>query len=159
MPVVIPVEITTVGAKVKYCVETTPGVRPTTGYTELVGVSSAPALDMTVETIDVSDLSDTITQYVPGRQDPGGDLQFTLNHSDEAIDGWNDMYDAAADGLAEKKRMWIEYFFPGATYSYFYCARPLKLGNGGIEQNAADTIPAHVVPNGEFGWLAQSTDE
>jgi len=157
MPVVIPVEITTVGAKVKYAFESVAGTRPTTGYTELIGVSSAPALDMTVETIDVSDLSDTITQYVPGRQDPGGDLQFTLNHSDEAIDAWNTMFTAAETALASKLRMWIEYSFPGATYSYFYCARPLKLGNGGIEQNAADTIPAHVVPNGEFGWLAAST--
>lgn len=157
MPVAIPVEITTVGAKVKYAFESVAGTRPTTGYTELIGVSSAPALDMTVETIDVSDLSDTITQYVPGRQDPGGDLQFTLNHSDEAIDAWDTMFTAAETALASKLRMWIEYSFPGATYSYFYCARPLKLGNGGIEQNAADTIPAHVVPNGEFGWLAAST--
>lgn len=157
MPVVIPVEITTVGAKVRYKVETTPGVMPTTGFEELIGVSSAPALDMTVETIDVSDLSDTVTQYVPGRQDPGGDLQFSLNHSDEAIDAWNTMKAAADAGLVEKKRLWIEYYFPGATYSYFFCCRPLKLGNGGMEQNAADTIPAHVVPNGEFDWLTHST--
>lgn len=111
---------------------------------------------MTVETIDVSDLSDTVTQYVPGRQDPGGDLQFSLNHSDEAINAWNTMKSAADTGLVEKKRLWIEYAFPGATYSYFFCCRPLKLGNGGMEQNAADTIPAHVVPNGEFDWLAAS---
>ena len=156
MPAVIPVEITTVGAKVKYCVETTAGTRPTSGYTELIGVASAPALDMTVETIDVSDLSDTVTQYVPGRQDPGGDLQFSLNHSDEAIVAWNAMKSAADTGLVDKKRLWIEYAFPGATYSYFFCCRPLKLGNGGMEQNAADTIPAHVVPNGEFDWLAAS---
>ena len=118
MPVAIPVEITTVGAKVKYAFESVAGTRPTTGYTELIGVSSAPALDMTVETIDVSDLSDTITQYVPGRQDPGGDLQFTLNHSDEAIDAWDTMFTAAETALASKLRMWIEYSFPGATYSY-----------------------------------------
>lgn len=157
MPNVIPVEITTVGAKVKYCVETNPGVRPTTGYTELIGVASAPGLDMTVSTIDVSDLSDYITQYVPGRQDPGGDLQFTLNHSDEAIEAWKEMKDDADAGIAEKKRMWIEYAFVNADYSFFYCARPQKLGNGGMEQNAADTIPAHVVPNGDCDWYNAST--
>lgn len=157
MPTVVPVEITTVGAKVKYCVESSQGVRPTTGFVELIGVSSAPGLDMTVSTIDVSDLSDYITQYVPGRQDPGGDLQFTLNHSDEAIDAWAAMKSAADTGLASKLRLWIEYAFPNATYSYFYCARPQALGNGGMEQNAADTIPAHVVPNGECGWFAAST--
>ena len=112
---------------------------------------------MTPETIDVSDLSDYFTQYVPGRQDPGGDLQFTLNHSDEVITAWAAMKSAADTGLSEKKRLWIEYAFPNATYSYFYCARPLSLGNGGMEQNAADTIPAHVVPNGDCGWMAAST--
>ena len=67
-----PIEIVSVGAKVLYCVETTGGTRPTTNYTELVGISAAPGFDMTPETIDVSDITDTITQYVNGRQDPGG---------------------------------------------------------------------------------------
>ena len=64
MPAVTPIEITTVGAKVLYCVENenSPGVRPTSGYTELPGVASAPTFDMTPETIDVSDLSDNFTQ-------------------------------------------------------------------------------------------------
>lgn len=147
-----PIEITTVGAKVQYCVETVAGTKPTTGYTELVGVSSAPAFDMTPETIDVSDLSDYFTQYVPGRQDPGGDAQFTLNHSEAAIDAWEALVTAANTGLASGLRCWFEYVYPGATRSYFFCARPLSLGNGGMEQNAADTIPAHVIPNGEFEW-------
>lgn len=147
-----PIEITTVGAKVQYCVETVAGTKPTTGYTELVGVASAPAFDMTPETIDVSDLSDYFTQYVPGRQDPGGDAQFTLNHSEAAIDAWEALVTAANTGLASGLRCWFEYVYPGATRSYFFCARPLSLGNGGMEQNAADTIPAHVIPNGEFEW-------
>lgn len=151
-----PIEITTVGAKVQYCVETVAGTKPTTGYTEIVGVASAPAFDMTPETIDVSDLSDYFTQYVPGRQDPGGDAQFTLNHSEAAIDAWEAMVTAAATGLASGLRCWFEYVYPGATRSYFFCARPLSLGNGGMEQNAADTIPAHVIPNGSFEWANKS---
>lgn len=159
MPNVVPVEITTVGAIVRYAFEAegATGVRPTTGYTDIIGVASAPGLDMTVETIDVSDLTDYITQYVPGRQDPGGDLQFSLNHSDEAIDCWKTMVSTAETMLAAKRKMWIEYAFPGATYSFFYCCRPVKLGNGGLEQNAADTIPAHVVPNGDCDWYPAST--
>lgn len=146
------IEITTVGAKVQYCVESVAGTKPTTGYTELVGVASAPAFDMTPETIDVSDLSDYFTQYVPGRQDPGGDAQFTLNHSEAAIDAWETLVSAAETGLASGLRCWFEYVYPGATRSYFFCARPVALGNGGMEQNAADTIPAHVIPNGDFEW-------
>lgn len=157
MPAVTPIEITTVGAKVLYCVESTAGTRPTTGYTELPGVSTAPGFDMTPETIDVSDITDTITQYVPGRQDPGGDAQFLLNHSEAAITAWETLVSSASTGLASGYRTWFEYKYPGATRSYFFCARPIALGNGGIEQNTADTIPAHVIPNGEFGWLNAST--
>ena len=159
MPAVTPIEITTVGAKVLWAVEATVGTRPTTGFTELLGVSAAPAFDMTPETIDVSDLSDYFTQYVAGRQDPGGDAQFTLNHSEAAIDSWEAMVTAAETGLASGLRLWFEYKYadPSATRSYYFCARPVRLGNGGLEQNAADTIPAHVIPNGEFGWFAAST--
>lgn len=152
-----PIEIVSVGAKVLYCVETTGGTRPTTGYTELVGISAAPGFDMTPETIDVSDITDTITQYVNGRQDPGGDAQFTLNHSEASITAWEAMVTAVNTALAQGKRCWFEYKYPAATRSYFWCGRPLTLGNGGIEQNAASTIPAHVIPNGEFEWATAST--
>lgn len=156
-----PIEITTVGAKVLYATEASgaAGTRPTTGYIELPGVAVAPAFDMTPETIDVSDLSDYFTQYVPGRQDPGGDAQFTLNHSEAAIDAWEAMVTAAETALADGRRLWFEYKYadPSAVRSYYFCARPVALGNGGMEQNAADTIPAHVIPNGEFGWFAAST--
>lgn len=106
-----PIEITTVGAKVLYAVEQSgaAGTRPTTGYIELPGVAAAPAFDMTPETIDVSDLSDYFTQYVPGRQDPGGDAQFTLNHSEAAIDAWEAMVTAAETALADGRRLWFEY--------------------------------------------------
>lgn len=152
-----PVEIATVGAKVLWCVESVAGTMPTTGYTELVGVSAAPAFDMTPETIDVSDISDYFTQYVQGRQDPGGDAQFTLNHSEAAIDAWEAMVTAAETGAASGLRLWFEYKYPGATRSYFWSGRPLSLGNGGIEQNTASTIPGHVTPNGSFTWTTAST--
>ena len=154
MPTVIPLEIATVGSQVLWAVEETAGVKPTllSAYTQLLGVSSAPAIEMTPETIDVSDISDYITQYVEGRQDPGGDAQFTLIHSDAAIDSWEEMKTAADAGLLENKRLWFVYLFPKGNKAYYFSGRPLTLGNGGIEQNAADTIPAHVIPNGENGW-------
>ena len=151
-----PVEIATVGAKVLYCIESVAGTKPTTGYQELVGISSAPGFDMTPETIDVSDISDYFTQYVNGRQDPGGDAQFTLNHSEAAIDAWEAMVSAATTALADGRRCWFEYQYPGATRSYFWSGRPITLGNGGIEQNTASTIPAHVIPNGSFEWANKS---
>lgn len=150
-------EISTVGAKVKYAFETTSGTMPTTGFTELPNVSSAPDFPMEIETLDASDVTDTITRYIPGRQDPGSDKEFTLNHTDAVIAAWAQLVTDYATNKALNKALWWEYAYPGATNSYFFKAEPVALGNGGIEQNAVDTIPAKIVPQGGNVWTTAST--
>ena len=150
-------EISTVGAKVKYKFEDTPGTRPTVNYTELPNVSSAPEFPMDVEVLDASDITDLITRYIPGRQDPGTDKEFTLNHTDAIITTWASIVSEFATKKAQSKALWWEYCYPGATKSYFFKAEPVALGNGGIEQNAVDTIPAKVIPQGGNCWDTAST--
>lgn len=150
-------EISTVGAKVKYCFETTAGTRPTTGYTELPNVSAAPDFPMDVETLDASDITDLITRYIPGRQDPGTDKEFTLNHTDAVIAAWKQLVTNYATNAALGKALWWEYSYPNAADSYFWKGQPVDLGNGGIEQNAVNTIPAKVIPQGGNVWDVAST--
>lgn len=150
-------EITTVGATVKYCVETTAGTRPTTDYTEIPDVNEAPDFPMDVEVLDASNITDLITRYVAGRQDPGGDKEFTLNHTENVITVWDTLVSAASAAYAEGKQTWFEYVYPESTKSFFFTAIPLALGNGGIAQNEVDTIPAHVICTGIGGWAAKST--
>lgn len=150
-------EITTVGAKVKYCWESTAGTRPTSGYTELTDVDTAPEQDLSIETIDVSNITDYITRYAPGRQDPGGDMAFTLNHTDAVISAWSALANDVETKRAEGLRLWFEYWFPGATKSYYWAGWPMALGSAGIEQNAKDTIPAHAVLADWDGWQDAST--
>lgn len=149
-------EITSVGAKVKYCWEATSGVRPTTGYVTLPDVNEAPEQGLSVETIDVSNITDYITRYAPGRQDPGGDQEFTLNHTDNVIDIWNALAAEAEIKRAEGKQLWFEYWFPGADKSYYWAGYPMALGTSGIAQNELDTIPAHVVLTDWAGWASHS---
>lgn len=151
-------EITTVGAQVKYAIETTAGTRPTSGYTVLPNVSSAPEMSMDVDALDASDITDEITRYAKGRQDPGSDAEFTLNHTEAVITAWETLVTAAQTGKAANKSCWFEYVYPGATKSYFFKAEPVELwGNAGIEQNVVDTIPARVIPQGGNCWAAKST--
>jgi len=146
-------EITTVGATVKYKAVTSGSARPTSGYTELPDVSSAPEMAMDVDALDASNITDTITRYAKGRQDPGSDAEFTLNHTEAVITAWNALVTAASG-----KDCWFEYVYPGATNSYFFKADPMELlGNAGIEQNVVDTIPARVIPQGGNCWAAKST--
>lgn len=150
-------EILTVGAKVKYCWETTAGTRPTTGYTELPDVNEAPAISLSTEAIDVSNISDKIIRYKAGRQDPGGDVNFVLNHTEQVITAWEALVTAVGTNAGTGKRLWFEYVYPGATKSFFYAAEPQSLGNVGIAQNANDTIEAHAIVNDVAGWAAAST--
>ena len=155
MPIV-PVEISTVGAHVRWHVENQTGVRPTANYTELIGVSTAPAFDMVPEAVDCSTLADNIKQYIAGQQDPGSDAQFVLNHSEAAIQSWEELVTAAKVAAKQKKRVWFEYAYKSGKKSYYFCAQPLPLGNSGIEQNTISTITAHTIPNGKCGWYARS---
>ena len=150
-------EITTVGAKVKYCVEANAGTRPTSTYTELPSVNTAPELSLDVDALDASDITDLITRYVPGRQDPGGNKEFTLNHTESAITAWEALCTSASAAFANGKATWFEYMYPGASKSFFFSAYPLALGTDGISQNQVDQIPAPVIITGVEGWAAKST--
>ena len=149
-------EITTVGAHVKYCVASS-ATRPTSGYTEIPSVNQAPELSLEVDALDASDITDLITRYVPGRQDPGGNKEFTLNHTESAISTWTLLCTSAAAAFANGQATWFEYAYPGASKSFFFSAYPLKLGTSGITQNQVDTIPAPVIITGVEGWAAKST--
>ena len=151
-------EISSVGAKVKYAIETEKGKRPTTGYTEMPNIREAPEISMSTETLDASDISDKITRYIAGRQDPGGEKSFTVNHTEAFIDIWETLVKAAAEAYEKGLQTWFEYEYPSpAKKSFFWSGIPMSLGNNGIQQNTVDTIPAPVICTGVEGWKEKST--
>lgn len=154
-------EITSVGAKVLVAFEKRAGKFPTTEddvtWYKIPDINEAPEQDLSVETIDVSNIEDEITRYVRGRQDPGGDQSFTLNHTDAVITKWDKMVENAETKFASGFRLWFCYYYPGASKAYYWCGLPLQLGTSGIQQNELDTIPAHVVISGWQGWAAKPT--
>lgn len=150
-------EISSVGANVVYAWSSSGTTRPTTGYTILPNVSEAPEFDMSVEVLDASDISDTITRYIPGRQDPGGDKTFTLNHTNAVITAWKSLVTTAATNYAAGKYLWWAYVFPDAANAFFWAGRPMPLGTDGIQQNIVDKIPAPCVVNEIHGWDTKPT--
>lgn len=150
------IEVSSIGVKVLYCVESVAGTRPTSGYTFIPNITTAPAFDMVPEQIDASDLGDDITQYLPGRRDPGGDAAFTANITTDFLTAWETLVSAAATAKASGLRVWFEYQTPNFAKSYFWSGEPVALGHGGLEQNAVQTVQAHVVPNGDQAWANKS---
>ena len=150
-------EISTVGAGVRYHWETTSGTRPTSDYTELADVNTAPELNLAPELINASNTRDYITRYIAGRQDPGGDMEFTLNHTDAAIEAWNALVAEVETKRAAGLQLWWEYEYPDSDYSYYWAGYPLQLGTNGIAQNELSTIPAHCVLTDWVGFDDKST--
>ena len=151
-------EIITVGARVKYAFEVSPGVRPQQGFVTLKNVTEAPEVSLSLETIDVSNTQDKITRYVPGRQDPGGEKQFTMNHSDEGINEWNTLVALADTKKDSGLRCWWEYRYPNATNSFFFCGTPKQIGNSGFSGNSASTMTGSVVFEELGGWQPHSSE-
>lgn len=151
--------ITTVGAKVFYVAETTAGTKPAVNanWVELVGVAEAPEISLDVEALDCSDISDLIERTVDGRQSNPGNIEFTLNHRDEVITGWESLVSAYATASADGKSVWIAYWYPNSAKSFFYTIIPKALGNSGITPNEANTIPAPAVCASVHGWDAKIT--
>lgn len=150
-------EISTVGASVVYAFSTSGTTRPTTGFVALPDVNTAPEFDMSPETIDASNITDLVTRYIPGRQDPGGDAAFTLNHTNAVITAWKNLVTQAATKYASGNYLWWAYVYPDASDAYFWAGRPMPLSNNGISQNSLNTIPAHCVVNEVHGWDTKPT--
>lgn len=150
-------EISTVGASVKYAIEATSGTRPTTGYTVIPDITTAPEIAMSTDSLDASNLTDGSKRYIPGQQDPGGDKSFTANHTEAFITAWETMVTAAETAIAEGKHTWFEYVFPNATKSFFWSGMPQDLGTDGLDMNSVHTISPTVILSGIAGWVAKST--
>lgn len=150
-------ELSTVGAKVSYAVATTAGTRPTTGYIELVGLTEAPEIDFSVETIDVSNLADKKARYIPGRLDPGGEKAFTANNTSDFRTLWETFVSAAETAKAAGKETYIAYIVEGDEDAFYWTGMPQALGHGGLAQNSAVTCSPKIVCDAVIGYAVKPT--
>lgn len=150
-------ELSTVGAKVVYAVATEAGTRPTTGYIELLGLTEAPEIELTVETLDASNLSDRKARYIPGRLDPGGEQVFTANNTSAFRTLWETFVTAAETAFADGKETYIAYIVDGDDDAYYWTGMPQALGHGGLAQNSVVTCSPKVVCTDVIGYEAKPT--
>lgn len=150
-------ELSTIGVKFKYAVETTAGTRPTTGFTEIANITSIGELAATPDQLDCTNLSDTWRRYVAGVKDAGGDFQIGANLTAAFKTAWETLVTAFETGKASGKSTWFEVVIPGMTDSFYLSGEPVGLGVPGIEVNQVLQITAHIVPNQIADWATSST--
>ena len=123
------INLSTAGIQLLYAVETTKGVRPTTGYTRIYGVKSTPSLNPSPETLETTTLDETeYKTYIDGLKDLGGALEFTFNLTQDLIDAWDTLMTAYETAKAAEKATWFTIVIPGLSKSFYFTGNPSNMG-------------------------------
>ena len=150
--------LSTIGVKLKYAVEATAGTRPTSGYTELVGVKSIPSMAPAPDTLETTTLNETeYKTYIPGLKDLGGALSFTFNLSQAIKDTWEALMTAYTTAKESSKRTWFEIVVPGLDESLFFPGEPSNMGLPEMGVNEVAEVENSITPTGEPTWASPST--
>lgn len=151
--------LSTAGMLVKYCVETTAGTQPTSGYTVIPGCTSLPAVFNDPNTLQSTPLSATKNHtYIPGLSDSGGAIALTVNDYPAFRTAWNACI-TAYEALTGGKQMWFEFYYPDSNMdSFYFPGQPLPLGFGGAEVDSVLTNNANIIPTGDYKFAAASTN-
>lgn len=140
--------LSTAGMTLQYAVETTKGVRPTTGYKEVPEVKSVPNFNEPPEVIDSTTLKETKRRtFVKGLSGSSNVLEFGANLTEDLIDFWDDLMteyeEASANGLA----MWFTVVYPKLTKSIYFVGEPADLGINDATVGGMLETTLYITPN------------
>jgi hypothetical protein len=148
-------EFNTIGVKLKYCVESSAGTRPTSGYTQIPDIKSTPAIDINPNKIEVTNLEDQYRRYVDGVKDVGDSFDFTANLTADLKTKWASCVSAAETAWASGKSTWFEISIPNFD-SFYISGIPTELGVNEMGVDAVIESTLHIVPNSIAGWATAS---
>jgi len=151
-----PVYLSTIGVHFKYAVETEAGTRPTSGYIDLQGVKSIPAMSAAPDTLETTTLNETeYKTYIPGLKDLGGALDFTFNLSNEIKTAWDALVTAYTTGIATSKRTWFLVDVPGLNNGLYFPGVPAPMGMPELGVNSVAEVTNTITPTGAPVWAAK----
>lgn len=152
------IQLSTAGVTLNYCVETTSGTRPTTGYTKIPEVKSIPELNPEPDTLDSTTLEATeYRTYIAGLKDMGGSLGFTANLTQDSMDTWDTVVEAYDTAAATNKAMWFCVIVPGLTNALYFTGQPSPMGLPSMDVSAVLETTLYITPTGEPTWAAKPT--
>ena len=141
------IDLSTAGITLKYCVETTAGTRPSTGYTRLHSLKSTPSLNPAPETIESTPLDATEwKEYVQGLKDLGGALEFGFNLNQNHVTEWSALMTAYQTGIASSKATWFVIEHPSLTNAVYFKGQPSAMGIPEASVNAVWEVTEYITP-------------
>ena len=150
--------VSTAGMLLNYCVETSAGTRPSSGYTSIPGCKAIPAIFNDPNTLQSTPLSAKKNHtYIEGLNDSGGSVQVTVNDYAAFRTAWEACLTAYA-GLTGGKRMWFEVAYQAGSGldSFYFPGKPLPLGFGGAEVDSVLENNANILPEGDYLFATAS---
>lgn len=140
--------LSTAGMNLSYCVETTAGTMPTSGFTIIPEVKSTPSTNPTPNSIDVTPLNETeFLQYIAGLKDVGGVLSFTANLTADLLTAWNTtLITAYTTGQSSNKDTWFCISHPKLTKAVLFKGEPIACGFNEASVNAALETTLYIAP-------------
>ena len=141
------INLSTAGIQLLYCVESTKGTRPTSGYTRIYGAKSTPSLNPSPETLETTTLDETeYKTYIDGLKDLGGALEFTFNLTEDLVNAWDTLMSSYETGKAEGKATWFTIVVPGLTESFYFTGNPSNMGLPETSVSSVLEITNYITP-------------
>lgn len=140
--------ISTAGMYLCYCVETTKGTRPTSGYQIIPEIKTMPSFNPAPNNIDSTTLLETeYMTYVKGLKDMGGALEYGANLTDDLIEFWETLLSAYDTAAADGKAMWFAVVHPKLAKATFYKGEPAPIGFNEASVGAMAETTLYITPN------------
>lgn len=158
----MPKNLTTIGVKISYCVETSLGTRPTTGYVHIPGIKGTNDYNASPTTGDGTtfDNKDYTTKVKLLKEAPDN-VELTANLSQEFYDTWEALMEAYKSAIESDLAVWFCIDIPGLTKSIYFSGEPSPLGVPEMTANSVLEITAYITPMTEpvFGDDPQYSNE
>lgn len=149
-------EFNTIGVKLGYCVETTPGSRPTTSYVNVPDLKTIPGIELTPSKLEVTNLIDKYRRFITGVLDAGDSIDITGNLTASLKTVWASLVSAANTAWNSGKATWFEISIPNFD-SFFFAGIPTEMGFNEMGVDAVAEASLHIIPNQIAGWATKST--
>ena len=148
----MPKNLTTIGVKISYAVETTANVRPTTGYVHIPGIKGTNDYNAQPSVGDGTTFDNLeYTTKVKLLKEAPDNVELTANLSQDFYDTWAELMEAYKAGASadEAKATWFCIDIPGLDKSIYFIGEPSPLGVPEMSANSILEIVAYVTPMSE----------
>lgn len=148
------IALSTAGIKVKYIAVSVGASLPTSGFSEISGITTIPEFNPEPANLDCTPLAETAYhQYIPGLKDFGSAIGLTVNMTQSFKTSWASLVSAYNNGASD---IWFEYVVPDMSDSFYFTGAPIDLGFGGAEVDSVLKNTAYIMPATVTGWDTKS---